>query len=106
MPKLAPEPEWTAVMTIAEQREEARHERRCHSRLDVGWAGRILHGDGEEPCTVLDFSPGGAKIESERTFSKDTLIRLRMTEEGEFAGTVAWISARLMGLRFRHLPID
>ena len=91
-------------MTVGDQQGKSLHERRLHSRQAVCWAGRILHGSGEEPCTVLDFSPGGAKIESEMTITKGSMVRLRLTEEGEFAGTVAWISAQRMGLRFRHLP--
>lgn len=88
------------------QPERSDLERRRHSRLPVYWEGRILHDEGEEVCTVLDFSPGGARIQTEHRIPLDAPISLKLTESGEFAGHIAWIAAEAMGVQFGHLPLD
>ncbi len=80
-------------------------ERRRHSREPCECRGRLMHGSGEHPCTVVDISPGGARVRVDRTLETQMPVRLKMTQAGEFTGEVAWISTDSMGIRFAHRPL-
>lgn len=81
-------------------------DRRRHSREFCECPGLLLHDLGEEDCTVVDLSPGGAKIRIDQVLEAYMPVRLKMTRDGEFAGEVVWIAAGAVGLRFTHHPVD
>lgn len=81
-------------------------ERRRHTREPCRVPGLLFYSLGEEACTVIDVSPGGAKIRVDRILERQTPVRLKMTRDGEFAGEVVWISAGTVGLQFNHRPLD
>lgn len=80
-------------------------ERRRHVRMTVHWAGD-LSAEGtagaEAPmdCTVLDISPGGAKLQTSDPLPATTLVRLKLSHGGDFEGVVAWQQGSFMGLAF------
>lgn len=80
-------------------------ERRWHWREPCICAGRLLHELGESPCTVIDLSPGGAKVRLDHPLPAYQEVTLKITRDGEFAGEVVWIAADTMGLHFTHHPL-
>lgn len=80
-----------------------RAEARAEPRRPVQIPGKVeLAQGGIQDCLILDLSPGGALIELERAAAVGETIKLRLTENGEFAGTVRWRGSHRMGVRFDH----
>ncbi len=78
-------------------------EARAEPRRPVRIAGRVELERGEtQDCLIIDLSPGGALIQVERAAAVGETVKLRLTENGEFAGTVRWRGARRMGVKFDH----
>lgn len=83
-------------------------ERRRHVRMAVHWAGdlsaqgnsRKSAGDDTMDCTVLDISPGGAKLQTSDPLPAATAVRLKLSHGGDFEGVVAWQQGSFMGLAF------
>ena len=83
-------------------------ERRRHVRMAVHWAGDLSaegsaqksKGDGTMDCTVLDISPGGAKLQTSDPLPAATAVRLKLSHGGDFEGVVAWQQGSFMGLAF------
>lgn len=91
-------------MTAYDRTGGSGHERRRHWREPCVWRGRLLHDRGEAPCTVVDLSPGGAKVKVDLDLRAFEEVTLKMTREGAFAGEVAWVEADTIGLHFIHHP--
>lgn len=80
-----------------------RAEARAEPRRPVQITGKVeLAEGGIQDCLILDLSPGGALVELERAAAVGETIKLRLTENGEFAGTVRWRGPHRMGVRFDH----
>lgn len=50
--------------------------KRKHSRIDVGRKGRLQRGSLSAPCTVLDVSESGVRIESRLFVKAGELLQL------------------------------
>lgn len=84
-------------------------ERRRHVRMAVHWAGDLsaegsaqksAGGGDTMDCTVLDISPGGAKLQTSNPLPAATAVRLKLSHGGDFQGVVAWQQGSFMGLAF------
>ena len=84
-------------------------ERRRHVRMAVHWAGDLsaegtgkgsAAAGGTMDCTVLDISPGGAKLQTSDPLPAATPVRLKLSHGGDFEGIVAWQQGSFMGLAF------
>jgi cyclic nucleotide-binding protein/PilZ domain-containing protein len=56
--------------------------------------------DGSFDCRVLDFSPGGAKVEFAHPLAKKQNVTLILRPIGTFAGVVAWCGSGCFGMQF------
>jgi len=80
-----------------------RAEARAEPRRPVQIPGKVeLAEGGIQDCLILDLSPGGALIELDRAAAVGETIKLRLTENGEFSGTVRWRGTVRMGVKFDH----
>ena len=78
-------------------------EARSEPRRPVRIAGHVEMERGEvQDCLILDLSPSGALIQLDRAAAVGETIKLRLTENGEFAGTVRWRGEQSMGVKFDH----
>jgi hypothetical protein len=80
----------------------AKADRRKYRRVSVDLAGRLfVPSDGrEEPCKILDFSPGGAQVACEFMPPIDTPIVLYVDGFGRFEGVVARPDHNRFGVKF------
>jgi hypothetical protein len=74
--------------------------RRRHARMAVHWSGEVTADDELADCTVLDISPGGARLQSATPLPPRTAMMLRLQHGGEFHGQVAWQQGSVMGVAF------
>jgi len=65
-----------------------------------GIAGGNDKGGDTMDCTVLDISPGGAKLQTSDPLPASTSVRLKLSHGGDFEGVVAWQQGSFMGLAF------
>ena len=92
-------------MTATDRPGGPGRERRRHWREPCVCDARLLHKTGESPCTVIDLSPGGAKVRTDEPLRAYQEVTLKMTQEGAFAGEVAWVGSDSVGLHFTHHPL-
>lgn len=78
-------------------------ERRRHERRPVELPGQLIIGDQSDKCVVFDISAGGAVVTSPVGPAPDQSVRLKLTEKGEFSGTVVWCREDRIGIRFDYL---
>ena len=78
----------------------AEGERRRHSRMAVHWLGDVTTAGQAVDCTVLDISPGGAKLQSAEPLPALTEVLLKLYHGGQFGGQVAWQHGSFMGIEF------
>ena len=60
----------------------------------------LVTADGSFDCRVLDFSPGGAKVEFAHPLAKKQNVTLILSPIGTFAGVVAWCGSGCFGMQF------
>ena len=60
----------------------------------------LVTADGSFDCRVLDFSPGGAKVEFAHPLAKKQNVTLILRPIGTFAGVVAWCGSGCFGMQF------
>ena len=85
---------------------QAGADRRRHERRSVHLPGRLTAGDQTGDCVVFDISAGGAVVQCSAPASPSQAVRLKLTEKGEFSGTVVWQRADRIGIKFDHLDED
>lgn len=68
--------------------------------MTVHWSGEVRAGSDLTDCTVLDISPGGAKLQTANPLPPQTAIVLSLQHGGEFSGAVAWQQGSVMGVAF------
>lgn len=80
----------------------AQADRRRYRRVHVGLAGRLfVPADGSEArCTVIDMSPGGARISCETIPEEGTSIVLYVDTFGRFEGQIVRPEGDAFGVRF------
>ena len=81
-------------------------ERRQHERRSVHLPGRLITDDRTNDCVVFDISAGGAVVQTPASASPAQTVRLKLTEKGEFSGTVVWQREDRIGIKFDHLDED
>ena len=75
-------------------------DRRRYPRTPLHRSGTLLIGGRVQDCTILDISPGGAKLESERAVQPTSVATLRLYHGSQFPGTIVWRDGDFMGMRF------
>ncbi|MBI5884240.1 MAG: PilZ domain-containing protein [Elusimicrobia bacterium] len=64
-----------------------------------------LEQDGTwHDCLIVNISPGGAKVSTDKRFGQAKNVRLRIGKFGSFGGEIVWRSDSELGLRFTHDP--
>lgn len=68
--------------------------------MAVHWLGDVTSGGEAVDCTVLDISPGGAKLQSADPLPALTKVQLKLYHGGLFTGEVSWQHGSFMGIEF------
>lgn len=77
-----------------------RSNRRRARRWNVMWPAVLAHDDREYPCTILDLSESGMKVELLRGPLARPPDQLRHERLGTLGIRMAWVRGRLAGFRF------
>jgi len=91
------------TMTVVDSKSKVQREPRRQLRNRVTW---ISLDDGEtetrRECTVLDISPGGAKISTDATIDVRDRFGLTLTPEhaGRYECEVVWRRGKTYGVKF------
>ena len=78
--------------------------RRSVRRWNIMWAGVLVHADNEYPCTVLDISELGAKVEVAKVPVRPSHVKLRCQQFGTLEGWLLWSRGEKAGIRFSSPP--
>lgn len=78
--------------------------RRRFHRLPVIWAGRLDRKVDDTDCTILNVSPGGAKLQIADYEPCPARVTLQSPRFGELKGRVVWRRNDLVGLAFLERP--
>ncbi len=76
-------------------------ERRRFLRWPVFWMAGVDTGDCVSKCLVLDFSPGGAKLQSPEGPPVGERVALKFSDAVQLFGKVAWSRGGLLGIEFQ-----
>ena len=76
-------------------------ERQRHPRHSALIPGKLVSGDEEVDCEVLNVSVGGAKIRIAQPIETNSHVRVRILRVGEFTGRIAWRNGTTMGVEFQ-----
>jgi hypothetical protein len=91
------------TMTVVDSKSKVQREPRRQLRNRVTW---MSLDDGEtetrRECTVLDISPGGAKISTDATIDVRDRFGLTLTPEhvGRYECEVVWRRGKTYGVKF------
>ena len=91
------------TMTVVDSKSKVQREPRRQLRNRVTW---MSLDDGEtetrRECTVLDISPGGAKISTDATIDVRDRFGLTLTPEhaGRYECEVVWRRGKTYGIKF------
>ncbi len=75
-------------------------DRQKHPRHSTHCSGKLVSGDKEVDCEVLNVSVGGAKIRISQPIETNAHVRIKIHRVGEFAGRVAWRNGTTLGIEF------
>jgi len=78
---------------LVDRQKSPRHSTLC--------PGKLVSGDEEVDCEVLNVSVGGVKIRTSQPIETNAHVRVRILRVGEFAGRVAWRNGTTMGVEFQ-----
>ena len=78
--------------------------RRRFHRLPVIWAGRLDRQVNDIDCTILNVSPGGAKLQLADSEPCPARVTLQSPRFGQLKGRVVWHRHDLVGLAFVQAP--
>src|SRR5258706_13010936 len=77
-----------------------KHWRRASARVDVNWPALLLAGRNRTPCSIVNVSRGGAKIQAPSPASDASHVILVCRKFGSLEGLVVWRNADYAGVRF------
>lgn len=75
-------------------------ERRRHARMPVHWHGRLVGGEHEEECLVLDISASGARVQCAEPFDESSELTLNLAQGDRHDSSIVWRRGSFMGLAF------
>jgi hypothetical protein len=81
-----------------------RPDRRHVRRWNVMWPATLVCEGKEYPCTILDLSEFGARIEARGIAYGPSLVKLQSERFGSIDGRVQWARGTAAGLRFEYAP--
>ncbi len=84
--------------------EKSRPDRRCVRRWNVMWPAILVIEGHEYPCTIMDLSEFGARIEVKGLHHEPSLATLQSERFGHLEGCVQWARGVEAGLRFAAAP--
>lgn len=76
-------------------------DRQRHPRHPTLCPGKLISGDQEVDCEVLNISVGGAKIRVAQPIEVNSNVCVRILRVGEFIGRVAWCNGTTLGVEFQ-----
>ena len=74
-------------------------ERRRYPRKGSFWRARLQTPAGDFECLVMNLSPRGAHIQTDRPLNLNQSVTLILEPLGEFFGTVAWCYNNRAGIQ-------
>ncbi|MGH7004184.1 MAG: PilZ domain-containing protein [Alphaproteobacteria bacterium] len=77
--------------------------RRRSRRCSIMWPATIENGAQTTPCTILDLSDKGARVEVSGTLPPRSRVNLQCERFGDLHGVVIWSRGTTVGVRF-NLP--
>ena len=83
-----------------------RPKRRRSRRWHVTWPAVVAYGDQQYPCTILDISEWGARIESLFSPLLRMPMRLQCDKFGSLVGELIWTRGKMAGMRFHISPAE
>ena len=78
--------------------------RRRFHRLPVIWSGRLEQPGAQTDCTILNVSPGGAKLQLSEAEPCPSRVTLHSPRFGQLRGRVVWHRHDQIGLSFVEEP--
>lgn len=75
-------------------------ERRRHPRKAVCLEGRLQTGRLWHDCSIVNISPGGAKLSVAKPVGRARMVRLEIGRFGKFGAEIVWRTGSELGLRF------
>ncbi len=76
-------------------------ERQKHPRHSTLCPGKLVSGDEEVDCEVLNVSVGGAMIRVAQPIETNSQVRVKILRVGEFTGRIAWRNGTTLGVEFQ-----
>mgnify|MGYP001240079539 CR=1 FL=1 len=80
--------------------EKERPDRRCVRRWNVMWPATLKLDGRDYPCTILDLSEFGARIEAHGVQYAPVRVELSSERFGALAGYFRWAQGAYAGLQF------
>lgn len=80
--------------------EKLRPDRRCVRRWNVMWPAKLVIDEHEYPCTIMDLSEFGARIEVRGLQHEPFVATLQSERFGHLECRVQWARGAEAGLRF------
>lgn len=76
-------------------------DRQRHPRHATLVSGKLVSGDAEVDCEVLNVSVGGAKIRIAEPIDTNSHVCVKIRQVGEINGRVAWRNGTTLGVEFQ-----
>lgn len=84
--------------------DTATQDRRNHSRRSVIWSARIVVGDYEFDCGLVNISLSGARLRLGLPLKRGAEVTLVIASIWRIPARVAWSADSHVGIRFRATP--
>jgi hypothetical protein len=84
---------------------ERANRRRCR-RWNVIWPAVVSHGDRQYPCTILDISERGARVEGLAGSLPKAAVKLQCERFGSLEGWLIWTRGKVAGIGFAAAPAE
>lgn len=75
-------------------------------RRPLRWKASLWEGDNQHPCTILDLSIGGTKVQMETPLEPGTSVRLEIPDLCVLEGQASWYKYGCLGVQFSTSPHD
>ncbi len=76
-------------------------DRQKYPRHSTLCPGKLVFGDEEVDCEVLNISVGGAKVRLAKPIETNASVCVKILRVGEFTGRVAWRDGTVLGIEFQ-----
>ena len=76
-------------------------DRQRHSRHSTLCPGKLISGDEEVDCDVLNISVSGAKVRLAKPVETNAVVCVKIQRVGEFTGRVVWREGTTLGVEFQ-----